>query len=291
MRPNGAGIFPGWPARGSEFIIKEMAEASRIYFTRGSVSGPFLEKLADIFADRLKGRILLKPNLVSYEPYPTTTEPELFRNLLRLLKPRAELVAGDAAAADLSRPGDALEGHILAKTAEQEGIKFLDFYREKMVEKKSGLGDRLKFSAMPSQFDLVISLPVLKSHINVLMTGALKNQFGFLDREQRSRSHFSGRGYLSRAIVGINQLCPAALFIVDFRETLLNSNEVRHGGKIAKGGWLFAGADPVSLDWFGFSLLKELEPKLAGKSPRDIPYLNLAHQSGLGTEKFQLVQL
>jgi uncharacterized protein (DUF362 family) len=268
-----------------------MEETSRIYFSRGSSPGPFLEKLMDIFEERLKGRILLKPNLVSHEPYPTTTDPELFRELVLLLKPRAELAAGDAAAADLSRPADVLKSHLLTKTAAQEGIIFLDLYEGKMVERTSALGDRLKLSAMPSQFDLVISLPVLKTHINAFMTGALKNQFGFLDLEQRSRAHFSGRGSLSRAIVGVNQLCPVQLFVVDFRETLLNANELRHGGKIARGGWLFAGTDPVALDWFGFSLLKEMESKLAGKSPRDIPYLKLALESGLGRDQFELKEI
>jgi len=272
-------------------IIFIVAERSRIYFTRNGNARAFLVKVVELHQEELKGRILIKPNLVSNEPYPTTTHPELFKELLVLLKGRAGLAAGDAAAADLREPGETLKSHVLTRTAAEQGVKFYDFYQEEMLERKSGLGDLLRFSAIPSTFDLVVSLPVLKTHINVLVTGALKNQFGFFDRKERFRLHFSGNGLLERAIVGINQLAPARLFIVDFRETLLNSNEVRHGGRVSKGGWIFAGTDPVALDWFGFSLLKELEPKLSGKNPEDIPYLALARKSGLGNEKFELIEL
>ncbi len=264
---------------------------AKIYFSRSDRIQPFLEKALEIFASRLQGKVLLKPNLVSAEPYPTTTDPELFRQMIRLLKGQVELAAGDAAASDLVRPGKVLKDHVLAKTAREQGIRFLDFYREEMTAGEIAPGERLKFSAVPNKFDLVISLPVLKTHINVLLSGALKNQFGYLDRKERWRVHFSDRGLIHRAIVGINRLAPARLFIVDFRETLLASNEVRHGGKRARGGWIFAGTDPVALDYFGFSLLKEIEPRLFGKRPEEIAYLDLAKRSGLGQAQFELVEL
>ena len=268
-----------------------MKKTSIIYFSRSSRPRPFLEKVLDIFGDKIRGKILLKPNLVSGEPYPTTTDPELFQELIRLIKSNREISAGDAPAADLLRPGPALKNHPLTKVASEQGIKFYDFYQEEMISKTTPLGDRLKFSALPQKFDLIISLPVLKSHLNVQFTGALKNQFGFLDRKERFRVHFQNPGLLDRAIVGINQLAPAHLFIVDFRETLLKSNEVRHGGTPAKGGWIFAGEDAVALDYFGFSLLQEIEPKLFGKKPEEIKYLRLAEKAGLGKDKFELMEI
>ncbi len=234
---------------------------------------------------------MLKPNLVSGEPYPTTTDPELFREVIRLLKNQADLAGGDAAAADLIRPGQSLKNHPLVKIASEQGIKFFDFYREEMIAARDRSGEQWKFSAIPKTFDLVISLPVLKSHLNVLITGALKNQFGFLDRKERFRAHFQNPSLLHRAIIAINQLAPAQLFLVDFRETLINSNELRHGGTPAKAGWLLAGEDPVALDFFGFSLLKELEPKLAGKKPEEIGYLSRAEPAGLGRTRFELIEL
>ena len=268
-----------------------MAQASKIYFSRKAEVGPFLEKVVEVYSARLKGRILLKPNLVSHEPYPTTTDPDLFRTLIHLLKPKAELAAGDACAADLARPEVALKDHALLKISREEAVRFYDFYEEEMIEKESGLGDVLRFSALPAQYDLVLSLPVLKTHIILLLTGALKNSIGFLDRKDRIGGHFQGIPRLERSIVGVNQLVRPGLFIVDFRETLLNANELRHGGKRAKGGWILAGEDPVALDWFGFSLLKEIEPRLAGKKPEDLPYLDLAAKKGLGNKEFELFEL
>ena len=268
-----------------------MGEKSKIYYARSTDFQPFLEKLRGVFEPKLKGKILIKPNAVSHEPYPTTTSPELFRGLIRLLKGRAELAAGDAPAADLPRPGYALKNYILTRVAEEEGIRFYNFYEQAMIEEQTNLGRGLKFSALPKKFDLIISLPVLKTHIILLITAALKNQFGFLAREQRLKLHLQGGTALARAIVSINQLAPAQLFIVDFRETLINANELRHGGRRMEGGWIFAGEDPLALDFFGFSLLKEIEPKLFGKSPQEIEYLRLAQSSGLGRSEFELVQL
>jgi uncharacterized protein (DUF362 family) len=268
-----------------------MTEKSTIYFTKSQHSKAFLAKVVEIHQDLFKGRVLLKPNLVSNEPYPTTTEPGLFKELIALLRGKVELAAGDAPAADLKAPGEALKGHALVKAAEEQGVDFYDFYEQPMQELKTPLGDALRVSAMPARHDLVVSLPVLKTHVNLLITGALKNQFGFLDRKERFRLHFSERGLMEKAIVGLNQLVRPGLFIVDFRETLLGANERRHGGRVAKAGWLFAGTDPLALDWFGFSLLRELEPKLYGKNQDEIPYLRLARESGLGNTRFELIDI
>jgi len=263
---------------------------SKIYFSRSGPVEDFLEKILELFQKKIQGRVLLKPNIVSGEPYPTTTDPELFQSLVQLLKNQVELAAGDASAADLARPSTAIKNHPLFRISREEGIVFYDFYKEKMLQNPTCFGDKLRFSAIPLEYDFVISLPVLKAHINVFLTGALKNQFGYLERKERFRVHFRP-GKLERAIVGINQLAPAHLFIVDFRTTLLNANEVRHGGKLARGRGIFAGTDPVALDWFGFSLLKEMEPKLAGKSPEEIGYLALAKEARLGSSEFELIEI
>jgi len=264
---------------------------SKIYFSHKSSLKDFLEKILEIFEKDIKGRVLLKPNIVSAEPYPTTTDPEVFQTLIRLLKDKVELWAGDASAADLLRPSQTIKSHELAKIAEKEGIKFFDFYKEKMEKMPTCFGNTLRISRIPLQCDYIISLPVLKSHINVQLTGALKNQFGYLDRKERFRVHFQRRGLLEQAIVAVNQLASCQLFIVDFRTTLIKANEVRHGGKKAKGKGIFAGTDPLALDWFGFHLLKEMEPKLYGKAPREIAYLSLAEKIGLGSTEFEVIEI
>jgi len=269
-----------------------MTEKSLIYYTRSSNPAPFLEKLLEIYLKNIPQKILLKPNLVSYEPYPTTTEPELFQAIVRLLKNRTELSAGDAPAADLLRPSASLKNHPIPQIAQEEKIPFFDFYKKEMTRAQTCFGDSLKFSALAKEFDFIISLPVLKSHINVHLTSAIKNQFGFIARKERFRVHFQRKNLLAETIVAINKLVKPKLFVVDFRETLLKANELRHGGKPTKTkGWIFAGEDPLALDWFGFSLLKELEPKLSGKSPEEISYLKLAKEMKLGNEKFELLEL
>ena len=66
-------------------------------------------------------------------------------------------------------------------------------------------------------------------------------------------------------------------------ETLTHTNEVRHGGRKASLGYMLAGTDPLSLDAAGLEILQTVEPKLAGKTPDDIPHLRYAIELGVGT--------
>ena len=45
---------------------------------------------------------------------------------------------------------------------------------------------------------------------------------------------------------------------------------------------MIAGNDPVAIDSYGLEQLKKLEPRLKDKKSRDIAYLRLAEEYGLG---------
>lgn len=72
------------------------------------------------------------------------------------------------------------------------------------------------------------------------------------------------------------------MFIIDAVQTFTSAQEARHGGTIGDLGYMLAGIDPVALDCFGLQLLQQVEPKLSGKSPEDIPHLkySVAYQVG-----------
>ena len=61
----------------------------------------FVAKILNLYKDSLKSakKAFIKPNIVSSEPYPTTTHPEVLDALLRELANR-EIVVGDAPAID-----------------------------------------------------------------------------------------------------------------------------------------------------------------------------------------------
>ncbi len=233
-----------------------------------------------------EGPVLVKPNIVSHEPYPTTTHSDTLETVISILAGN-ELRVADASAADLIRPGKALRQHELSDVCKRHGIELVDLYTRPMSKQEAESGVKLEISELPFQVSSMVSLPVFKTHIQCIITGALKNHFGLLGRTQRGRLHF-GRVDIHKAIASLHQLVRADLFVVDFVETLISANEVRHGGVRTPAGYMFAGTDPVALDSFGLSLLAEIDPKLDGKKPADIPHIRYAEDWGIGSTDYEL---
>lgn len=236
--------------------------------------------LARFGRDIPAGPVLVKPNVVSHEAYPTTTHPDMLDEVLALLSGRAITVA-DGPGADLLRPGKVLRDHELARVCERRGLELQNVYEAAMTKIEGLDGASLAVSALPEKFAALISLPVLKSHKICMMTGALKNHFGFFSRKQRGLLHF-GRGDIHMAIASVCGAYPPSLVMVDAVVTSINGNEARHGGEPRELGCLFAGVDPVALDVFGLSLLGEVEPRLAGVAAEDIAYIKYAASAGVG---------
>ena len=141
---------------------------------------------------------------------------------------------------------------------------------------------------MASEYDFILSLPVLKSH-GMGLTGALKNQLGFLPAAEKLQSHRVRD--MNLVIAELNEVVRPHLYIVDAVETMIDTNEVRHGGRPHPLGYMLAGTDPVSLDVAGFALLKEVEPKLEGKSVDDILHVKHAASIGVGEIQHKIIEI
>ena len=233
-------------------------------------------------AECLKGsrRVLIKPNIVSYERYPTTTHPAVVEACLEYLTGRGlRLAVGDGPAVDAGKSAQILERHPLKEVCRRFGVPLIDVLERKMVRRKPR-GMTLELSEAAFEYDFILSLPVLKSHAICALTGALKNQFGFLSRKERVKLHTVKN--IHKGIAALNLIVTPGFFVVDAVETLTRANEVRHGGRKASLGYMLAGSDPVSLDAAGLEILQTVEPKLAGKTPDDIPHLRHAIELGVG---------
>lgn len=224
--------------------------------------------------------ILIKPNIVSREPYPTTTHPDVLEACLeycldRGLKP----VVADGPAFDAGNSDAIIKDHPLKQVCDRHAVPLINLLETNMVKRRAG---DMEFRLSEAAFDysFILSLPVLKAHSVTGLTGALKNQFGFLSRRDRISLHTLRD--IHKGIAELNLMVTPAFCIVDAVETLTGSNEVRHGGEKTELGYMLAGRDPVSLDIAGLQVLQTVETKLAGKGPRDIPHLAYAMDAGVG---------
>ena len=265
---------------------------SIVYLRRGEDREAFVRTVFQRLAVQKKvtgKQVLIKPNIVSHEPYPTTTHPATLKACFRLLLPVAEKVlAADGPAWDAGDSKSIIARYSLKQSCDELDVTIADL----LIEGTRGVKTQnaeLEVSRMAFEYDFILSLPVLKSHRICGLTGALKNQLGFLSLAEKRRLHW-GRD-VHKIIAELNHVVKPDLYIVDAVQTLINTNEVRHGGQPRILGYMLAGTDPVSLDVVGLELLKEVEPRLKGKHFGDILHLRHAVNLGIGEPGYDIIEL
>jgi uncharacterized protein (DUF362 family) len=267
------------------------ATASKVYFSKKCSREKFVDKVLKIFSSSLERskKIFVKPNIVSYEKYPTTTHPEVLGAILNRLQSR-EILVGDAPAIDAGRSNKILEKSPLRAVCDSYNLRLMNLYSEEMTTITSPRGFKLRVSAVPLTCDFVVSIPVLKVHGMVGVSGALKNQFGYLNKRERLTMH-CGLKSLNKGIAEVNAAVPTDLFIVDGLRTMIKAQECRHGGCPADLDMMIAGTDPVSIDFFGLQLFEKIEPKFANIKREALGYIELASFYGLGSKIFECIEI
>ncbi len=249
-----------------------------------------LARHADSFKDARS--IFIKPNLVSDEPYPTTTDPVVLDAVLTSLSNYGSKVAvGDGPAYDYSWRGEAgaiSPDHPLRGVCNDHGVEWINLNQRSHVKQRLAHGVELSLSTVPRSYDVSIALPVLKRHIACTITGAVKNQFGLLDIRERGALHRASAD-LDGSIAAIATTERCQLYILDAVETLLHAEERRHGGQKAFLGYMLASADPVALDCAGFTLLQRRDRSLVNLDVRDVTHLSYAAGYGAGNMDYELV--
>jgi len=261
-----------------------------IYISKTQNRREFVSKVLNEIKEELEKakKILLKPNIVSFEPYPTTTHPEVLESCLEfLLNLEKEVLVGDGPAFDAGSSEKIIKNHPLKKACDKFGIPLINLNAQKMRKVKTESFE-LELSTIPFDYDFIISLPVLKSHGECGITGALKNQYGLLSPRDKARLHGMN---IHKAIAELNSVIKPDFWIVDVIETIIITNEIRHGGKKRYLGYMLAGKDPVSLDIEGLKLLKKVDPNLKNKNPEDILHLKYAIDLKIGQRKYILKDL
>jgi uncharacterized protein (DUF362 family) len=253
----------------------------------------FVSTALNLFKDKIKAvkSVFVKPNLVSSEPYPTTTDPLVLDAVLSYLSDY-DVAVGDGPAFDSiwDRKGNnIIRDHPLVRVCEKHGIEFMNLNKRKYARVKTN-SNILSMSAVPSSYDLKISLPVLKSHSVCGLTGAIKNHFGLLKISDRMAMH-AKKIDVHKGIAEISLKDKFDIFIVDAVETLIYAQEVRHGGEHAYLGYMLAGVDPVSIDCAGFELLTMVDPQLRDMNVEDIAHIKYAALFGVGSMDYTLTEV
>jgi uncharacterized protein (DUF362 family)/NAD-dependent dihydropyrimidine dehydrogenase PreA subunit len=221
--------------------------------------------------------ILLKPNLLvaSAPESAVTTHPAVFRAVARLLrKAGAELSYGDSPG--FGRTSAAARKAGLVEVAEQEGIVPADFGEGRVVSFPDGrLVKQFTIAAGVLDADGLISLPKLKTHGLMRMTGAVKNQFGCIPGLRKGEFHvrMNTDERFGMMLVDLNRLLVPRLFVMD-GIIAMQGNGPRSGDPRQMSALLFS-TDPIAMDATACRLIN-LDPAL-------VPTVTLGDAWGLGT--------
>ena len=180
-----------------------------------------VEKAFELFPQDLKGKkVLIKPNVLrgADSAAGVTLHPAVLTAVLERVEQEkpASIVVGD-------NPGVVSYG---ANEASFKQTGLLDAAREyyrnignDSVEVKFDpeMMDRVSVSRAVFDADVIISLPKFKTHGLTIITGALKNCYGYLPGAQKAMLHrkAGSQERFQKVIIDVFRLRPPDLFIVD----------------------------------------------------------------------------
>jgi uncharacterized protein (DUF362 family)/ferredoxin len=236
-----------------------------------------VREIMDAFPRDWRGKsVLVKPNILA--PHPpekaVTTHPALVRAVVAALRDRgAEVLVGD-------NPG--VGGYGRSRSSAREcglldaaGDCFVTLGRNPVRKKLSSRNvPSVAVSREVLEADAVVSLPKLKTHSLTVLTGAIKNTFGYLVGGDKMAVHArcpTPRSF-AEALVDVFALRPPDLNIMDAVEAMQGNGPAN--GQPVHLGRILASDDAVGLDAAVLHML--------GQPVRSAPHVEIAGRRGLG---------
>lgn len=266
------------PFRGWTKAAYRKSRESRVAIVKCSSYGPHLTslvlegvRLCDL---EVRGkRVLLKPNLVEFDPaFSINTHPLLVAFAAEAFK---KLGAGQVIVAEGSGHNRDTE-HLLVQSGlhgflRDTATPFVDLNLDRMqaVPLKSFYmaTPRLYFPETALAADLIVSMPKLKTHHWAGVTLSLKNMFGALPGVYygwpKNFLHWHG---IDESILDINSTLPVHFCIVDGILGMEGDGPIR--GAARQCGALLFGRDPVAVD--------ATAVRIMGMDPHKVKYLRAA---------------
>lgn len=242
------------------------------------------EAINKVFKEDAAGKsILLKVNTGFKGPAASglCTHPEVVRGLIRFFKEKnvGKLYVGDSSIVGTNSI-EALKSAGIYDVCTEEGIECVNLDDSGMNEVEIPnpvMVDSLKFSMLPFQVDILISVPVIKTHMYAGVTLGIKNLKGCLFQKDKTRLHRiykeppdinKGKG-LDYGIMDLTKVCYPDYTVAD--------------GFIAMEGFGPSGGTPVNLGVVVASqnaVANDLVCiKLMGMEFDAVPHINLVQES------------
>lgn len=230
-----------------------------------------------------ESRVLVKPNLLmAKEPeYGITTHPEVVRAAVKLLKEiNCKIFIGDGPSAfgnQAENVDEVYERTGIKNVAEEENVALVKFENKRWRK-------FFPLTTWIDQCDYIVNIPKFKTHNLMLLTGAVKNLFGFVWGTYKTELHkkFFDKNDFAKILVDIYEEVKPALTIVD-GVVAMEADGPATSGKLREVNLLFAGRDAVAVD----SVLSVI----MGLSPSDVLTTKEAARRGLGVSDIKDIDI
>ena len=224
-------------------------------------------------------RVWVKPNMLSPHPpeHSVTTDPEIIRQVVRGLKAR-----GTSAVWVADNPGGGLQRDVAAYMTPTGIVEASEGSFRSISETPVALPLTSRFvkeihvSRILTEADVILNLPVFKTHALTILTGCIKNLFGIIPGKQKSHLHTVVRSgdEFGELLVDIFQAVPIPVLNIMDALRGMDGQNGPSGGRVRKIGRLITAANPVALD--------AVMAAMTGADPKRIPTTRIAGERGLG---------
>ncbi len=228
---------------------------------------------ADLAADigDKKKRIGIKPNILGAQKASAgaVTHPELVDGCLTYLKEEgfANLVVLEGSWVG-DRTSQAVRVSGVYDVCNRHQVPFVDLQKDSF-QTLDAAGMPISVCDEALRLDYLINLPVLKGHCQTTVTCALKNSKGLIPNSEKRRFHTLG---LHKPIAHLNTVVHQNFILLD---NICGDLDFEEGGNPVVMNRVLGFWDPVLCDSFAAESM--------GYNPRDIAYIRLAEQLGVGS--------
>jgi len=215
------------------------------------------------------GRVAIKLDLNTAEPErveSANTSPALVEALCRVLRTRAGEISLVDANGYRAPAEEAFKNTGMYTVAERVGAKTVNL--SNVATRDVGHPGLGPLPSLLFDVDLFMTMPVLKTHALTYFTGALKNQWGCIPRNDRIALHHS----LDQLIVELNGILRPRLCVMDGIIGVEGRGPTN--GKPRRLDLVMGSRDPVALDATAM--------RLVGLDPRKCRHAILAFEAGQG---------
>lgn len=214
-------------------------------------------------------RVLIKPNMLSAGPpeHGANTNLEVIRACASLVKGQGAVpVIGDNPGGSVT-PRQVYESSGLLNMAKEEGVECLESKDVKIIR-------GFPIASYFFECDKIISIPKMKTHSLMGLTGAVKNMYGAVVGLNKTELHkkFPRPDEFARILVDVFQIVRPHLVLMDGIVAMEGDGPA--AGPLREAGLLLAGQDSVAVD--------SVFACLIGIAPFDMITTREAAKRGLG---------